>query len=113
MFPMLAMDFNMEWSEEEQRTLEILMVQLPQERMDPLQRYVKMAAALPRKTVRDVAMRTRWTQQQQQQQMKKRKPGESMLPVIPGSKRPTGIPAALPPKPPGMAGGPMVRVQAF
>lgn len=32
--------------------------------MDPVQRYVRIAAALPRKGVRDVALRVRWTMQQ-------------------------------------------------
>ena len=31
------------------------------ERMDPVQRYVRIAAGLQRKTVRDVALRVRWT----------------------------------------------------
>lgn len=61
---------SVEWTDEEQKTLEVLMGRYTPERMDPVQRYVRMAAALPRKSVRDVALRVRWTMMQQQ--MKRR-----------------------------------------
>ena len=55
---------SLDWTEEEQKSLETLMTKYTPERMDPVQRYVRMAAALPRKGVRDVALRVRWTMQQ-------------------------------------------------
>lgn len=42
------------------------MLRFTAEKMDSLQRYVRMAAVLPRKSVRDVALRVRWTMLQQQ-----------------------------------------------
>jgi len=55
---------SLDWTEEEQKSLETLMTKYTPERMDPVQRYVRMAAALPRKGVRDVALRVRFTMQQ-------------------------------------------------
>lgn len=55
---------SLDWTDEEQKSLESLMTKYTPERMDPVQRYVRIAAALPRKTVRDVALRVRWTMQQ-------------------------------------------------
>lgn len=52
---------SLDWTDEEQRSLESLMCRYTPERMDPVQRYVRIAAGLPRKTVRDVALRIRWT----------------------------------------------------
>ena len=52
---------SLDWTEEEQKTLESYMNRYPAERMDPLQRYVRIAFALPRKNVRDIALRVRWT----------------------------------------------------
>jgi len=57
---------SLDWTEEEQRTLESYMLRYPAERMDPLQRYVRIALALPRKNVRDIALRARWTNMQAQ-----------------------------------------------
>lgn len=55
---------SLDWTDEEQKSLESLMAKYTPERMDPVQRYVRIAAALPRKGVRDVALRVRWTMQQ-------------------------------------------------
>lgn len=78
---------SMEWSEEEQRTLENCMMRFPSERFDPLQRYIRIAAALPRKTVRDVALRVRWTILQHQLRKRTgidpRKPGMPPMPPKP------------------------------
>jgi hypothetical protein len=52
---------SLDWTEDEQRSLESLMSRYTPERMDPVQRYVRIAAGLPRKAVRDVALRIRWT----------------------------------------------------
>jgi Protein of unknown function (DUF3755) len=90
---------SLDWTEEEQRTLESYMIRYPAERMDPLQRYVRIAFALPRKNVRDIALRVRWTNMQAQ--MKRRTgldprgaPGMPPLP-LPGPK------PLLPMGPPG------------
>lgn len=81
---------SLDWTEEEQRTLESYMLRYPAERMDPLQRYVRIALALPRKNVRDIALRVRWTNMQAQ--LKRRTgldprgaPGMPPLP-LPGPK---------------------------
>ena len=55
---------SLDWTDKEQKSLESLMTKYTPERMDPVQRYVRIAAALPRKGVRDVALRVRWTMQQ-------------------------------------------------
>ena len=96
---------TLDWSEDEQRTLEACMYRFPPDRFDPLQRYVKMAATLPRKSVRDVALRARWTTMQYQLRKRTgldpRKPGGGMMmPPMP-SKPPGGmvppLPGAVPP----------------
>ena len=91
---------SLEWSEEEQRILETHMVRFPAERVDPLQRYVRIAAMLPRKTVRDVALRIRWTNMQAQ--LKRRTGldprGVSGLPPMAGPKP---IMPMVPPMGPG------------
>jgi hypothetical protein len=56
-----AWGVSLDWTDEEQKSLESLMFRYTPERMDPVQRYVRIAAALPRKSVRDVALRVRWT----------------------------------------------------
>ena len=75
-----------------------------------LQRYVKIAAMLPRKSVRDVALRCRWTLNQQL--LKKRKPGEPLVPPaggLGGAKKPLGAAGGLlPPKAPALPPVPMV-----
>lgn len=99
----------LDWTEEEQRALEAGLQRYPPEAFDLVQRYVKIAAMLPRKSVRDVALRARWTVNQQL--LKKRKPGE--LPpgaAAAGAKKPLGAPGGLlPPKAPQIPPVPMVR----
>ncbi len=100
----------LDWTEEEQRALEAGLQRYPPEHFDLVQRYVKIAAMLPRKSVRDVALRARWTINQQL--LKKRKPGE--LPTgaaVGGAKKPLGAPGGLlPPKAPQIPPVPMVRL---
>lgn len=57
---------SLDWTDEEQRTLEQCMVRYAQ--LDPLPRYIRIASALPRKSVRDIALRARWTSLQHQVQ---------------------------------------------
>lgn len=113
---------TLDWSEDEQRTLEEHLQRFPPDRYDALQRYIKLAAILPRKTVRDVALRCKWTIQQQL--IRKRKLAEGAMglaakkPSIPGlgpGKSPlmpmplpvsalgTSVPGSMPPPfmPPG------------
>lgn len=94
----------LDWTEEEQRALEAGMARYPPDHFDMVQRYVKIAAMLPRKSVRDVALRARWTVNQQQ--LKKRKPGE-LLPGAAGAKK-LLAPGLLPPKAPTLPPVPMV-----
>ena len=58
---------SLDWTEEEQRSLESLMLRFTPERMDPVQRYVRIAAALPQKSIRDVALRIQWANQMKRQ----------------------------------------------
>ncbi len=91
---------SMEWTEDEQRTLEEHLARFPPERYDALQRYVKLASMLPRKSVRDVALRCKWTINQQL--LKKRKleqAGKGPMGVVP--KKPGG---------PGVPGRPVMPV---
>lgn len=54
--------YTVQWSAEEQKILDDTMSKLPQEKYTPLQRYIQVAAQLPNKGVRDVALRVRWIQ---------------------------------------------------
>jgi len=61
-----------EWTNAEQEQLETLMGQYPEGgKLTGPQRYIALAAQLPRKTARDVALRVRWTLQRDS--VKKRK----------------------------------------
>jgi hypothetical protein len=100
----------LDWTEEEQRALEAGKQRYPADRFDAVQRYVKVAAMLPRKSVRDVALRVRWTVNQHM--LKKRKPGE-LLPAGVGAavgKKPLAHGGLLPPKAPTLPPVPMVRM---
>ncbi|DBA92212.1 TPA: hypothetical protein ACH3X1_015921 [Trebouxia sp. C0004] len=54
---------NGEWTAHEQAALDQAAVKFPAERYQPFERYVRIAATLPRKGVRDVAIRLRWLSQ--------------------------------------------------
>jgi hypothetical protein len=101
---------SLDWTEEEQRALEAGVQSHPPDRFDTVQRYVKIAAMLPRKSVRDVALRVRWTINQQL--LKKRKPGEVLLPTGASGAKKATVPggALLPPKAPTLPPMPMVRL---
>lgn len=111
-------NISLDWTEEEQRTFEAGLARYPPA-MDAPQRYVKLAASLPRKSVRDVALRARW--RVNQQLLKKRKGLEQQL-AAPAARKhglPLGAPgvpapaypgaALLPPLPPDSAGGAIVE----
>jgi hypothetical protein len=69
-----AGDDAVEWSGAEQEQLEALMGQYPEGgHLAGPQRYIALAAQLPRKTARDVALRVRWTLQRDS--LKKRDTG--------------------------------------
>lgn len=55
--------YNAEWTPHEQAALDQAAVKFPAERYQPFERYVRIAATLPRKGVRDVALRLRWLSQ--------------------------------------------------
>ncbi|GAB4823403.1 hypothetical protein N2152v2_010449 [Parachlorella kessleri] len=91
---------SLDWSEDEQRTLEEHLARFPPERYDALQRYVKLAAMLPRKSVRDVALRCKWTLHQQM--LRKRKleqGGGGKGPMGMAAKKPAGAKPPLMPMP--------------
>lgn len=52
--------YRCEWEPGEQAALDAALSQFPAERFAPLERYVRVAALLPRKCVRDVALRCAW-----------------------------------------------------
>lgn len=95
---------TLDWSEDEQRTLEEHLQRFPPDWYDALQRYIKLAAILPRKTVRDVALRCKWTIQQQL--IRKRKLAEGAMGLA--AKKPS-IPGLGPGKSPLMP-MPLVRL---
>ncbi|CAL5219211.1 g1002 [Coccomyxa viridis] len=49
-----------EWDVQEQATLDAALARYPADRHPPLERYVRAAAGLPKKNVRDVALRVAW-----------------------------------------------------
>ena len=55
--------YNAEWTAHEQAALDQAAVKFPAERYQPFELYVRIAATLPRKGVRDVALRLRWLSQ--------------------------------------------------
>lgn len=89
-----AWHIALDWTEDEQRTLEDHLARFPPERYDALQRYVKLASLLPRKSVRDVALRCRWTLQQQVGVARGRQPEGRPAPAWWGSR---AWPCAPPP----------------
>ncbi|KAL6765734.1 hypothetical protein V8C86DRAFT_3021602 [Haematococcus lacustris] len=58
------------WSPHEQELLNELLLEYPAEQSAPTERYIHIAAGIPNKTVRDVALRIRWMLQQQKQHFK-------------------------------------------
>lgn len=101
-----AWHIAMDWTEDEQRTLEEHLQRFPPERYDALQRYVKLAAVLPRKTVRDVALRCKWTINQQLLKKRKLEAAGGKVPL--GVAKKPGGPGTGP-KPPLMP-MPLVRL---
>lgn len=65
-----------EWSDEEQKILEQGLQRFSASKMTPLMRYVKIAALLPRKGVRDVALRVRWHNRRDNSKKKKTSDGK-------------------------------------
>ncbi|CAI5457838.1 unnamed protein product [Closterium sp. Yama58-4] len=53
------------WTAEEQRLLDQGLARFPADQFPPAQRYLKIAATLPEKTARDVALRCKWLQRKE------------------------------------------------
>lgn len=93
-----AWNISLDWTEDEQRALETCMQRFPPDRFDSVQRCVKTAAMLPRKSVRDVALRMRWSMQQQS--MRKQSQLEPSLASMVGYKKAHRPPLPMPMVPP-------------
>ncbi|KAK9827668.1 hypothetical protein WJX81_005475 [Elliptochloris bilobata] len=74
--------YRCEWEPAEQAALDAALAQWPAPRHSALERYVRAAAALPRKGVRDVALRCAWLRERGAQ--RKRKADEAASAAAPG-----------------------------
>lgn len=70
---------NAEWAPHEQAALDQAAVKYPAERYQPFERYVRIAATLPRKGVRDVALRLRWLSQARKRKVSEEGPNSKRL----------------------------------
>lgn len=70
--------YNAEWSPHEQAALDQAAVKFPAERYQPFERYVRVAATLPRKGVRDVALRLRWLSQARKRKVSEEGPNKRL-----------------------------------
>ena len=70
---------NAEWAPHEQAALDQAAVKYPAERYQPFERYVRIAATLPRKGVRDVALRLRWLSQARKRKVSDEGPNSKRL----------------------------------
>lgn len=70
---------NTEWAPHEQAALDQAAVKYPAERYQPFERYVRIAATLPRKGVRDVALRLRWLSQARKRKVSDEGPNSKRL----------------------------------
>lgn len=92
--------YSTDWTPDEQVALDATLDKFPAARHTPLERYVRAAAALPRKGVRDVALRVIWLastatkrRAQDDQAAKKRPRVQSIFAVQPKGAAPLGLPA--------------------
>lgn len=70
---------NAEWAPHEQAALDQAAVKYPAERYQPFERYIRIAATLPRKGVRDVALRLRWLSQARKRKVSEDGPNSKRL----------------------------------
>ncbi len=70
--------YNAEWTAHEQAALDQAAVKFPAERYQPFERYVRIAATLPRKGVRDVALRLRWLSQARKRKLSEDGPNKRL-----------------------------------
>eukprot|EP00898_Chlorokybus_atmophyticus_P001415 jgi/Chlat1/2274/Chrsp17S02577 len=94
--------FLQDWTVDEQRILEEGLQRYPADKMSNVMRYVRIAAMLPEKSVRDVALRARWMSRKDNG--KRRKPlEESVVAKKPRDKKvqpaPHIVAKPLPPVP--------------
>ena len=92
--------YSTDWTPEEQVALDATLDKYPAARHTPLERYVRAAAALPKKGVRDVALRVIWLannatkrRAQDDNTAKKRPRVQSIFAVQPKGVPPMGLPA--------------------
>lgn len=70
--------YNVDWTPHEQAALDQAAVKFPAERYQPFERYVRIAATLPRKGVRDVALRLRWLSQARKRKVSEEGPNKRL-----------------------------------
>jgi hypothetical protein len=90
--------YSIDWAPEEQVALDATLDRFPAARHPPLERYVRAAAALPKKGVRDVALRVIWLasnaskrRAQDDNAAKKRPRIQSIFAVQPKGAAPLGM----------------------
>ena len=100
--------YSTDWTPEEQVALDATLDKYPAARHSALERYLRAAAALPKKTARDVALRVRWLATSAHASKrrladdgaaKKRPRVQSIFAVQPKGAPPLGIPAPGVPAP--------------
>lgn len=101
----LDTSYSTDWTAEEQVALDATLDKFPAARHTPLERYLRASAALPKKTVRDVALRVRWlattsnaTKRRisEENAAKKRPRVQSIFAVQPKGAPPLGLPGPAP-----------------
>lgn len=70
--------YNAEWAPHEQAALDQAAVKFPADRYQAFERYVRIAATLPRKGVRDVALRLRWLNQARKRKVSEEGPNKRL-----------------------------------
>lgn len=110
--------YSTDWTPEEQVALDATLDKYPAARHSALERYLRAAAALPKKTARDVALRVKWLATSAHASKrrladdgaaKKRPRVQSIFAVQPKGAPPLGIPAPGVPAP-GVPVAPLQQV---
>ena len=97
--------YSTDWTADEQVALDATLDKYPAARHSPLERYLRAKVALPKKTVRDVALRVRWLAStsnatkrriSEENAAKKRPRVQSIFAIQPKGAPPLGLPGSLP-----------------